>query len=138
MSDGSSEDDYPAMTVAPDGRIWVAWVAYENGKDVIKIRSSADGESWSPIETVSEAPGDYYQVALASSGNGKVTAVWSAIVNGTGRSLCARLRERPLGRPVEVDRRPRPEYVSAARRGAGRQAVSGLAVGGGRAIPTSR
>ena len=83
MSDGSSEDDYPAMTVAPDGRIWVAWVAYENGKDVIKIRSSADGESWSPIETVSEAPGDYYQVALASSGNGKVTAVWSAIVNGT-------------------------------------------------------
>ena len=82
MGDGSSEDDYPAMTVAPNGRVWVAWIAYQDEKDVIKIRSSADGETWGAIETISEAPGDYYQVALASSGNGKVTAVWSAIVAG--------------------------------------------------------
>ncbi len=82
MGDGSSEDDYPAMTVAPDGRVWVAWVAYQDQKDVIKIRSSADGESWSAIETISDSPGDYYQVALASTANGQVTAVWSAIVNG--------------------------------------------------------
>ena len=82
VSGERGDDDYPAMTVGPGGRVWVAWISYRDDADVISLRSSTDGVEWSAIEQVTPQPGDYYQVALASTKAGEVTVVWSAILNG--------------------------------------------------------
>jgi hypothetical protein len=81
MSESLADEDYPAMAVGPDGRIWVAWIASEGGADTVRIRSSVDGKDWSEAETIGP-PGDHYQVALASTKPASVTAVLSSIVAG--------------------------------------------------------
>ncbi len=83
MSESPGDEDYPAMAAGPDGRLWVAWISFQDGLDTIQLRSSPDGKQWSAIETVSPAAGDFYQVALVSSEPNAVTVVWSAIVSGT-------------------------------------------------------
>ena len=81
MSESLADDDYPAMAIGPDGRVWVAWIAFEDGADTVQVRSSADGETWD--DSVMLAPvGDYYQVALISTRSGAVTAVASTIRDG--------------------------------------------------------
>ena len=81
MSESLADDDYPAMAIGPDGRVWVAWIAFENGADTVQVRSSADGKTWDDAVTLAPA-GDYYQVALISTKAGAVTAVASAIRDG--------------------------------------------------------
>ena len=81
MSDSLAADDYPAIAIGPDGRVWVAWIAFEDGADTIQLRSSPDGESWDEPITLAPA-GDYYQVSLVSTKPGAVLAVASAIRNG--------------------------------------------------------
>ncbi len=84
MSDSLADDDYPAMTVGPDGRVWVAWIAFENGADTVQLRSSSDGKNWDEPVTLT-LPGDYYQVALIATKPRAVTAVMSAIRDGRVR-----------------------------------------------------
>ena len=81
MSESLADDDYPAMTFGPDGRVWVAWIAFENGTDTIELRSSTDGKTWDDPVTLAP-PGDYYQVALIATKTRAVTAVASAIRDG--------------------------------------------------------
>ena len=81
MSESLADDDYPAMTIGPDGRVWVAWIAFENGADTIQLRSSTDGKTWDDPVTLAP-PGDYYQVALIATKTRAVTAVASAIRDG--------------------------------------------------------
>ncbi len=81
MSESLADDDYPAIAIGPDGRVWVAWIAFEDGADTIQIRSSADGETWDDAVTLAPT-GEYYQVALVSTRPGAVTAVASAIRDG--------------------------------------------------------
>lgn len=84
MSESLADDDYPAIAIGPDGTIWVAWIAFEDGTDTVQLRSSRDGETWGDT-TLIGPPGDYYQVALVSTGPGAVTAVASAIRDGVVR-----------------------------------------------------
>ena len=81
VSESLADDDYPAIAIGPDGRVWLAWIAFENGTDTIQLRSSANGEDWDEAITLAPA-GDYYQVALVSTRPGAVTAVASAIRDG--------------------------------------------------------
>ena len=81
MSESRADDDYPAVAVGPDGRVWVAWIAFEDGADTIQLRSTADGETWDGPVAIAP-PGEYYQVALVSTEPGAVTAVASAIRSG--------------------------------------------------------
>ncbi len=81
MSDSLADDDYPAVTIGPDGRVWVAWIAFEDGTDTVQLRSSADGETWDDPVTIGP-PGEYYQVDLVATAPGAVTAVVSAIRSG--------------------------------------------------------
>lgn len=81
MSESLADDDYPAIAIGPDGRLWVAWIAFEDGADTIQLRSSADGERWDDAVALAPA-GEYYQVALVSTKPGTVTAVASAIRDG--------------------------------------------------------
>ena len=81
ISGALADDDYPAIAIGPDGRVWVAWIAFEEGTDTIQLRSSPDGESWGEAITLAP-PGEYYQVSLISTKAGAVTAVASAIRGG--------------------------------------------------------
>ena len=81
MSQSLADDDYPAIAIGPDGRLWVAWIAFENGADTIQVRSSADGVTWDEAVTLAGA-GEYYQVALIANRPGAVTAVASRISDG--------------------------------------------------------
>ena len=78
VSDSLADDDYPALAVGPDGRLWVAWIAFEDGADTIQLRSSPNGVSWEDPVTLAP-PGQYYQVELVSARAGEVTAVVSTI-----------------------------------------------------------
>ena len=84
LSESLADDDYPAIAIGPDGRVWVAWIAFKDGLDTIQLRSSVDGETWDDAVTLAP-PGDYYQVALISTSADAVTAVASAIRDGTVR-----------------------------------------------------
>ena len=82
MAGPETDDDYPAVTVGPDGRVWSAWISYQDGQERVLLRYSDDGESWSAAEALSPAAGDYYQVELLSTAPRTLLAVWSATVNG--------------------------------------------------------
>ena len=81
MSESLADDDYPAMAIGPDGRVWVAWIAFEDGADTIQLRSTADGKTWDDPVEIAPA-GDYYQVALIATKARAVTAVASTIRDG--------------------------------------------------------
>ena len=81
LSESLGDEDYPAIAIGPDGRVWVAWIAFEDGSDTVQLRSSADGSTWDPAVAIAP-PGDYYQVALVSTESNAVTAVASTIRDG--------------------------------------------------------
>ncbi len=82
MAGPETDDDYPALAVGPDGRVWSAWVSHQDRQERLWIRYSDDGETWSAPQEISPAVGDYYQVELLSTGAQSVLAVWSATVDG--------------------------------------------------------
>ncbi len=82
LSSREADDDFPALAVGPDGRLWAAWTAYESGSEQLLLRWSDDGQTWSDAENLSPARGDYYHVALVSTAPRSVLAVWAATVDG--------------------------------------------------------
>jgi len=75
-----AEEDHPAVAVDARGRLWVAWISWEEGADRIYVRS-LDGDAWS--EPVALAgPGDFYQLKLASEPGGRLWLVWAAQEHG--------------------------------------------------------
>ncbi|MFH1920129.1 MAG: hypothetical protein ABIP48_09630 [Planctomycetota bacterium] len=91
------EEDYPAIAVGRENRLWVAWVSWEQGADVIYARSF-DGRVWSEPAALA-GPGDFYQVKLAREGDDKLWAVWAAQEKGNW-DLYARVRDRDAWGPV--------------------------------------
>ena len=82
VTESLADEDQPAMTTGPDGRVWVAWIASENNTERIRVRSSVDGASWSPAQDVTPSAGDYNQVELISTAPNSLLAVWAGTVNG--------------------------------------------------------
>jgi hypothetical protein len=95
-----TEDDFPAAAVAPDGTLWVAYVAYRCGLDprsAYQLRQDPDdlsflvkpgggdqirvlrseGGRWSAPMDVTPPGGDVYKPAVAVDGSGAVWVVWS-------------------------------------------------------------
>ena len=82
VSGEQADDDYPALTVGPDGRVWVAWISFRDGADVIELRSSTDGIQWTSTAQVTPSPGDYNDIAMIGTNPNQVSVVFSAIVDG--------------------------------------------------------
>ena len=70
LSEAGSADDFPSLTVAPDGARWVAWLAYENGADRVLARGPGQTYDLS-------GPGDHQAPTIAADGKGAIRAVWS-------------------------------------------------------------
>ncbi len=84
LSESLADDDHPAVAVGPDGRVWIAWIAFADGADTIQLRSSADGQAWEP-EVAIAPPGDYRHLALIATEPDAATAVASVISDGAVR-----------------------------------------------------
>jgi hypothetical protein len=97
-----TEDDHPALAKAPDGTVWLAYVAYQPGKPILNERVQAgafeslvptghgdqirlmrfDGKVWySPIK-VTEGGLDVWRPAVAVDGLGRILVAWSQQVDG--------------------------------------------------------
>ncbi len=84
LSQGMADDDYSAVAIGPDGRVWVAWISFADGADIIQLRSSPNATDWGPAQSISH-PGDYQHLSLVSTEPGTSTAVASAIQDGVLR-----------------------------------------------------
>jgi hypothetical protein len=103
LTDGPTEDDFPAAATAPDGTVWVAYVAYKHGSPIELPKDGSipddwsslvtkghgdqiklvrfDGKTWSaPVDVT--APGrDVWRPAVGVQG-GRVYVAWSEVVSG--------------------------------------------------------
>lgn len=125
VTPGKTEDDYPAACYAPDGTLWVAYVAYhvkeesrrieppklekqpENFKDYdtpefgdqVLVKSFKDGK-WSEPLRVTEAKEDIVRCAIAAEGSGTVWVIYSAQRGGKHRVHARPIEKGALGAEV--------------------------------------
>ncbi|HEY3836019.1 MAG TPA: hypothetical protein VGL72_05590 [Bryobacteraceae bacterium] len=89
LTPGENVEDFPSLTEARDGSLWVAYQTYKHGAgDQIYASRFANGE-WSSPEALAEPGGGYYRTAIAQDLNGKMWVAWSAR-KGTNFDLYAR------------------------------------------------
>ena len=75
VSDGE-HSDYPSVTTANDGVVWVAWQSYQDkGDHVFARHSTATG--WSDTFRLTDEKTDVYRTAIAADMQGRVWVVWS-------------------------------------------------------------
>ncbi|MCX7011554.1 MAG: hypothetical protein NTW86_03130 [Candidatus Sumerlaeota bacterium] len=94
LADAATDDDSAAVAAGPDGRIAVAWVAFDDASDrVFCAQGKAGGAEpkaeWSAKEEVAGA-GDYFQPAVAFDGQGVLWAVWSSNIDGAYKLFARR------------------------------------------------
>jgi len=70
LSENGMEDDAPALTIAPDGTPYTAWVAYQDQGDWVVV---GDGITSTRITE----KGDHQSPAIAALKNGWVLAAWA-------------------------------------------------------------
>jgi hypothetical protein len=76
---GATRPPWPAITVDPNGRVFVAWPNWtsEHNKDVLVAWSDDRGVSWSsPVRVNDAAREDQWMVALAADRQGALHAAW--------------------------------------------------------------
>ena len=70
LSEEGVLDDYPAMTLAPNGERWVAWLSYRDKADEIVVSGAGQ------LHHVS-GRGDHNAPAISSDGQGRIHVVYS-------------------------------------------------------------
>ncbi|MGH9673410.1 MAG: TolB family protein, partial [Bryobacteraceae bacterium] len=75
------QDDLPAITAAPDGSVWVAWLSFGGDRDDIAIRRYADGR-WNNIQWLPGSSGDNWLPQVAVDAGNRVWVVWSSMAAG--------------------------------------------------------
>ncbi|HIE52538.1 MAG TPA: hypothetical protein EYP85_12335 [Armatimonadetes bacterium] len=104
LSREPTDDDFPAAAVAPDGTVWLAYVAYQHGNPIELPEGAAipadwssfatkgngdqirllhfDGQRWSTPLKVTEGLLDLWRPAVVVDGQGQVWVFWSQNVGG--------------------------------------------------------
>lgn len=70
LSEEGVMDDFPAMTIAPNGERWTAWVSYKDKADEVIVSGAGQ------LHHVS-GRGDHHGPAIAADGSGAVHVVYS-------------------------------------------------------------
>jgi hypothetical protein len=99
ITDQPTDDDFPAAAAAPDGTVWVAYVAYKHGNpidlptdgslpknwsslvtkgngDQVKLLKY-DGKTWSTAIDITEPGLDVWRPCVVADAKGKVWVIWS-------------------------------------------------------------
>ena len=75
------EDDLPSLAAAPDGSLWLAWLAYSDGRDDIALRHRVDG-TWGNLQYVPNTSGDSWHPQIAVDADNRAWVVWTQQVQG--------------------------------------------------------
>lgn len=78
-----TDNDYPALTVASDGSVWICWQGFRPWRDAIyvqQVRHHELGRSRGETFQVSR-PGDVFRCAVAEDAERKIWVVWSQRVD---------------------------------------------------------
>ena len=70
------EDDLPSLAAAPDGSLWLAWLAYSDRRDEIAIRRYSSG-TWGNLQFVPNTSGDVWFPQVAVTANNQPWVVWA-------------------------------------------------------------
>ena len=75
LSANDAADDYPALAIDPQGKVWTAWLSYRDKSDQVMV---SDGTQVFPVGD----RGDLHAPAIVSSSDGVVHVVWPRNENG--------------------------------------------------------
>ena len=75
------EDDLPSVAAAPDGSLWLAWLAYSDRRDDIALRHYVNG-TWGNLQYVPNTSGDSWFPQVAVDADNRVWVVWTQQVDG--------------------------------------------------------
>jgi hypothetical protein len=74
VSGAGAADDFPAVTIGPDGERWVCWISYENGADRVMVRNGTK------LHAIT-GRGDHHAPTIAYDGT-DVWVAWTENVSG--------------------------------------------------------
>lgn len=134
-----TEDDWPAAATAPDGSLYVAYVAFRHhekfrvrrgvpqmpesfadlaeptgGDQVMLLRWT--GDRWEGPWEVTPRGGDVFRPAVAVDGQGAVWVFWTAKHNGAWDMFARRRAGERWSDPQALTRSPGPDLLPAATR----------------------
>ncbi len=101
-TEGESSDSKPSLSVARDGSTWLAWHAYNRGRDWVAIRRVDTDGDLGPLRTVSEEGRVHDAPVVVADDDGTATVFWAAMLEGRWRILSRRASEDELGAIVTV------------------------------------
>jgi len=81
ISNAAGSDVFPAATTAADGRVWVAWQGWRNGRGQI-FAATQNGDAFAAPQTIASTTGNEWNAAIAAAANGAVTVAWDSYRNG--------------------------------------------------------
>jgi hypothetical protein len=81
LSNEAGSDVDPAAATDSNGRVWVAWQGWRNGRATI-ISAAQDGDKFSKPAVVSASNGNEWNPAIAADRNGRVSVAWDSYRNG--------------------------------------------------------
>ena len=94
-----AQEDYPSLTAAPDGRLYAAWIAYQDGRDTLMYGVLGDGPA--QARKVVDETGIYGANLLVGDARGRVWSVYSRL-DSNRFDLWARQIVPPAGEPVRL------------------------------------
>ena len=74
------EDDLPSIAAAPDGSLWLVWMAYADRRDEIAVRRWVNG-TWGNLQYVPNTSGDVWMPQAGVDGVGRLWVVWSQMLD---------------------------------------------------------
>lgn len=117
LSEGDSYDDFASATQAPDGTVYVAYAAYYDGHDQIRLHRRFPNGGWSTRTNVPLVRGaaDIWMPQLAADAKGRLWVVWceqtgqSPEKSGNWDIYARALEDQQWGPLVRLTDDPRPD-----------------------------
>jgi hypothetical protein len=132
-----TEDDFPSAAVTPDGKLYVAYVAFTHGKDFRRravlpeepksldflaeptggdqvLLLEGDGRRWTGPLAVTPPGEDVFRTATAVDGSGRVWVFWTAKAGGAWGLSARRLDKGRWSDVLRLTSPPGPDMFPAA------------------------
>ena len=117
LSEGDSYDDFPSIVQSSDGTVHVAYAAYYNGHDQIRLHRQLEGGRWSTRSNVPLVRGraDIWMPQLAADAQNRLWVIWCEQTGQSrGKTGNWDLYARPLigdrwGKIVRLTSHPKPD-----------------------------
>ena len=81
LSSEAGSDVDAAATTDSNGRVWVAWQGWRNGRATI-FSATQDGDGFGKPAVVASSNGNEWNPAIAADRNGRVSVAWDSYRNG--------------------------------------------------------